>query len=287
MSEVAQKIAVVTGASSGIGQWTALGLSKAGMRVICVGRSQSRLEAAASWIASRSGEPLPDIELAEFGSLAAVRDLGVRLLTRHSRLDLLVNNAGGMWARREISADGYEMTLAVNHLAPFLLTRTLLPALRAAAPSRIVMVASMAHLRATMDFGDLMGLRRYGAMRAYAQSKLANVMFTVELARRLEGSGVIANCVHPGVVATRFGDKGGLFGLAWRAATPFLMGEEQGAQETLRTALSPDRAVAGCYFSKGRVAPTNRLARDPAATARLWRESEALVDAALTEPALA
>jgi NAD(P)-dependent dehydrogenase (short-subunit alcohol dehydrogenase family) len=190
------------------------------------------------------------------------------------------------------------MTFAVNHLAPFLLTRLLLPALRAAAPApvvpapvvpaRVVTVASVAHLRGVMDFDDLMATRHYSAMRAYARSKLANVMFTVELARRLEGSGVVANCVHPGVVGTRFAAKGGWIGLGWRLVTPFLMSEEDGARESLETALSPARAsVSGMYFAKGQPAQTHRAARDPKATARLWRDSEALVDTALTEPALA
>ena len=280
--------AVVTGASSGIGQWTALGLMQAGQNVVCVGRSPQRLEATAAWIASRAGGRRPLIEVADFGSLAAVRALGHRLLDRHPVLDVLANNAGGVWTRREVSADGYEMTFAVNHLAPFLLTRTLLPALRAAPRARVVTVASTAHLRGGMAFSDLMATRRYSAIRAYSQSKLANVMFTVELARHLDGTGVVANCVHPGVVATRFGAKPGWLGLAWRLAGPFLLSEEQGAQETLRTALDPDRGtVSGQYFAKGRSATTNPVARDPTATARLWRESEALVDAALTEPAMA
>ncbi len=281
-------VAVVTGASSGIGQWTALGLARAGFRVICVGRSPQRLRATAGWIGERTSAAPPETEIADFASLAAVRDLARRLVDRHPRLDLLVNNAGGIWTRRENSTDGYEMTFAVNHLAPFLLTRVLLPTLREAAGSRVVTVASAAHLRGTMAFSDLMATRHYSPMRAYAQSKLANVMFTAELARRLVGSGVVANCVHPGVVATRFGAKGGLLGVGWRLLSPFLMTEEHGAQESLRTALAAERAaVSGLYFAKGRVAGTHAAARDPAATARLWRESEALVDAALTEPALA
>ena len=282
------RIAIVTGASSGIGQWTALGLVRAGFRVVCVGRSPERLRTTSAWIAQTANGPAPDTEVADFASLAAVRDLGARLLKRHEHIDLLVNNAGGVWTRRENSADGYEMTFAVNHLAPFLLTRALLPALRQAAAARIVTVASTAHFRGAMAFSDLMATRGYSAIRAYSQSKLANVMFTAELARRLAGSAVVANCVHPGVVATRFGAKGGLLGMGWRVVSPFLMSEEQGAAESLRTALSPERAsVSGVYFAKGRPAETNPLARDPAATARLWRESEALVDAALTEPALA
>jgi NAD(P)-dependent dehydrogenase (short-subunit alcohol dehydrogenase family) len=281
-------VAIVTGASSGIGQWTALGLVRAGMHVVCVGRSRERLEATVNWIAREAGVPPPDIEIADFASLGAVRDLGMRLLRRYPRIHLLINNAGGAWVGREVTADGYEMTLAVNHLAPFLLTRILLPALRAAAPSRIVNLASTAHLRGRIDFADLMASRNYGALRAYAQSKLANVLFTVELARRLAGTGVTVNCVHPGVVATQFGAKGGWRGAVWRMVTPFLLTSEQGAQESLRAALAPELVtVSGAYFSKGRKAATNPVVQDDATAARLWRDSEALVDAALLEPALA
>ena len=287
MGERHRPVAVVTGASSGIGRWTALGLVRAGLQVICVGRSRSRLQAAADWIAREAAAAPPELEIAEFGSLVSVRALGRRLQQRHPKLAMLVNNAGGIWPRREVSADGYEMTFAVNHLAPFLLTRILLPSLRDSPPSRIVTVASAAHLRARLDFEDLMGGRRYAPMRAYAQSKLANVLFTAELARRLADTGVVANSVHPGVVGTQFGDKGGLIGLAWRFGRPFLLSEEKGAAESLRTALAPERETAnGVYFSGGRMARTNPIARDPATAERLWRESDALIDLALREPAL-
>ena len=276
------EIAVVTGASNGIGLWTALGLARAGRQVVCVGRSRPRLERAAAWIATQAKVSPPQVEVADFASLRQVQDAGERLVAKHPRIGLLVNNAGGAWTRREVSADGYEMTFAVNHLAPFLLTRVLLPALTAAAPSRIVTVASTAHLQGRLDFTDPMATRRYGPMRAYSQSKLANVMFTVELARRLAGTGVTANCVHPGVVGSNFGAKGGLLGVAWRLAKPFLLTSEQGAKESLRAALAPELAGAsGEYFSHGRVATQNRQARDAAATQRLWAESEALVDRAL------
>lgn len=272
------KTALVTGATGGIGLWTAVGLLRAGCRVIVTGRSPSRLAAAATEIGQRAGHPPPETELADFASLAAVRDLAARVAVSAPRLDLLVNNAGFMTWQRGVSADGYELTFAVNHLAPFLLTNLLLPQLRAAAPSRIVTLASSAHRRGRIAFDDLMATRRYSAIDAYAQSKLANILFTVELARRLEGSGVTANSVHPGVVATGFGAWPGLPGLFWRGLRPFLLTAEQGAATTLHVATDPALAgTTGKFFAKSREEIPARAARDMAVAARLWGESEKLV----------
>ncbi len=274
--------AVVTGATGGIGLWTALGLARMGAEVTVVGRSRERAEAAVRFIAERTGKPQPAIELADFASLAQVRDLGARLRRRHPALRLLVNNAGFASMERQLSADGYELTFAVNHLAPFLLTELLLPSLRAGAPARIVTVASTAHIGSRIAFDDLMATRRYGARSAYGQSKLANILFTLELSRRLEGSGVVANSVHPGVVDTGFGaNLRGLLGMAWKLATPFLLTAEQGAATTLHVAAAPElAAVTGKYFARSRPVAPSPAARDAVAASRLWQDSEALVAAA-------
>ncbi len=278
---LAGKVALVTGATSGIGLWTAIGLRRAGARVIVTGRSASRLADACRQIAARSGQPEPETALADFASLAAVRDLAGEIAGRAPRLDILVNNAGFMTWRRGLSADGYELTFAVNHLAPFLLTNLLLPQLRAATAARIVTLSSSAHRRGRIDFDDLMATRRYSAMAAYAQSKLANILFTVELARRLAGSGVVANSVHPGVVATGFGGWPGLPGVFWRAAQPFMLTPEQGAATSLHVATDPALAhVSGRFFAKSREEVPAPAARDAAVAARLWRESEHLIAAA-------
>jgi len=272
------RTALVTGATGGIGLWTAVGLARMSAEVTIVGRSRERAEAAARFVAERASSPPPAIELADFASLAAVRQLAARVRERHPVLHLLVNNAGSMVPRRQVTVDGYESTFAVNHLAPFLLTNLLLSSLRAGAPSRIVTVASTAHQRGRIDFDDLMATRRYGAMGAYSNSKLANILFTLELSRRLAGTGVVANSVHPGVVATGFGAVGGAWGLAWRLARPFLLTAEQGAATTLHVATAPDlAAVSGQYFARSRPVTPTRAARDAAVAARLWRESEALV----------
>ncbi len=280
------KTALVTGATGGIGLWTALGLARAGAAVTIVGRSPERLADAAGWIAERAHGSRPEVERADFTSLKAVRGLADRLAARLDRLDVLVNNAGLMTTSRQLSADGYEMTFAVNHLAPFLLTRCLLPLLRATGEThgaaRVVTVSSTAHQRGAMDWGDLMETRGYGPMKSYAQSKLANILFTTELARRLTGTSVTANCLHPGVVATGFGAVGGLIGLAWRLGRPFLMTAEQGAATSLYVATAPEVAgTSGRYFARSRAVTPASAARDPQAAARLWRESEALVDRAL------
>lgn len=278
---LAGKVALVTGATNGIGLWTAIGLQRAGARVIITGRSASRLANASRQIAARSGQPEPETALADFASLAAVRDLAGAVARRAPKLDILVNNAGFLTWRRGLSADGYELTFAVNHLAPFLLTNLLLPQLRTAAPARIVTLSSSAHRRGRIDFDDLMATRRYSAMAAYAQSKLANILFTVELARRLAGSGVVANSLHPGLVATGFGDWPGLPGIFWRTIQPFMLTPEQGASTTLHVATDPALAnVTGRFFAKSRQEKPAPAARDTAVAARLWRESEHLIAAA-------
>lgn len=280
--DLSGRTALVTGGTGGIGLWTALGLLRAGAEIVIVGRSRERLADSAAWIAKQGGKPAPKTELADFASLRSVRDLGQRLTGQFDRLDILVNNAGLITARRQTSQDGYELIFAVNHLAPFLLTRSLLPLLRRGAAARIVTVASTAHERGRMHWDDLMLQNGWSPMRAYAQSKLANILFTVALAKRLQGSGVTANSVHPGVVGSGFGNVGGLFGFGWRLAKPFLLTPEQGARTSLYAATAPELAgVSGQYFARSRPATPRPQARDATAADRLWRESETLVDRAL------
>jgi NAD(P)-dependent dehydrogenase (short-subunit alcohol dehydrogenase family) len=273
---------VVTGATGGIGLWTALGLARAGAEVVIVGRSPGRLAEAARWIAAQTGGIAPRTELADFASLRAVHDLAARLAQRLEKLDILVNNAGLITARRMVSQDGYELIFAVNHLAPFLLTQSLLPLLQRGSPARIVTVASTAHQRGRIHWDDLMLQHGWSPMRAYAQSKLANILFTVALAKRLDGTGITANSVHPGVVGSGFGNVGGLYGFGWRLAKPFLLTPEQGARTSLYAATAPELAgVSGRYFARNRPATPRPQARDAAAAERLWGESEALVAQAL------
>ena len=271
------KRVLVTGANTGIGKWTAIGLAERGASVVIHSRNPEKGRAAQDDIRRRSGSSDVELLLADFSSLAEVRRLAAEVLERYPRLDVLVNNAGLISGRRAESTDGYELTFAVNHLAPFLLTNLLLDRIVASAPARIVTVSSRAHLRSAIDFDDLDLRRGYQAMDAYGRSKLANVLFTRELARRLEGTGVTANCLHPGVVRSDFGssgDLGGVMGAGWAVMQPFLLSPKQGADTSIHLASSPDVAgISGEYFDRRRVARTSTHARDMAAAARLWQVS--------------
>jgi NAD(P)-dependent dehydrogenase (short-subunit alcohol dehydrogenase family) len=201
------KTCLITGATSGIGKETAFGLARLGARVVIVGRDPDRTRAAADWIRRETGSEQVSFLLADLSSQSEVRGLAREFKDKYSRLDVLVNNAGGIFTRRETTVDGFERTWALNHLAYFLFTQELLELLKASAPARIVNVASIMHTGGLIDFGDLQGEKSYSGIRAYSQSKLANVLFTYALARRLEGTGVTANCLHPGGVATGFGQN--------------------------------------------------------------------------------
>jgi len=273
------RVALVTGASAGIGFHTALGLARAGFRVIVAGRDAARTERASRIIAERAGSTVAEPALADFASLAAVRRLAETVLANHGRLDLLVNNAGLMTPRFQLSADGFEMTIAVNHLAPFLLTNLLLDRLRGSAPARIVTVASQAHRGARLDLAALTGPGDWSPLKAYGRSKLCNILFTRGLARRLAGSAVVATCLHPGVVATAIGDRaGGVTGFGWRLAKRFLITPEKGADTSLFLATVADSApFHGAYVIGHRVAPPDRTALDDELGERLWSESARLV----------
>jgi retinol dehydrogenase 12 len=282
-SDLEGRIALVTGATSGIGQQTAVGLAARGAQVVLVGRDRARAEAARKDVTERSGNPRVDVLLADFTSLEAVRGLAREFCDRYPALHLLVNNAGVVMTERTLTADGYETTLAVNHLAPFLLTHLLRERLLAGGAARVVNVASDAHrfVKAGFDFEDPMSERNFGfptfvtGLRVYGMSKLANILFTLELARRLEGTAVTANAVHPGAVSTRLGTNTGRFGrLVTTLTRAFFESPEQGAATSLYVATSPDLATtSGRYFADSRERETTPAARDGDAARRLWNRS--------------
>ncbi len=285
------RTAIVTGATGGIGLWTAIGLARARAHVIMVCRDPHRGEDARAQV-SRMGGRRPDVVVADFASLKAVRDAAAKILDRYPQIHILINNAGLFSPHRELTVDGYEMTIAVNHLAPFLLTNTILPAMERGGEygrnARIVNVASEAARRASIDLGDLMLSRRYKMMAAYSQSKLANILFTKELARRLPPRYITANCLHPGLVGTGIGNKGGVFGFGWSVMKPVMLSPERGAENSLFVATSPAiEGISGAYFVKKRPGTTNPIADDPVVAARLWAESQKLVDAALSKARVA
>ena len=277
---MAGQTVLVTGGTGGIGRATAIGLAAMGARVGITGRDIGRTRAAAADIAAASGNPVVDPFPADMSSQAEVRRLAVEVLAAYPRLDVLVNNVGGFWAHRHVTADGLEHTFALNYLAPFLLTSLLLDRLTASAPARIVTVSSGAHARGRIDFDDLQGERNYSGQRAYSQSKLANVMFTYELARRLEGTGVTATVLHPGVVRTSFGaeDQAAYLAVMIRAARLFMKTPAQGACTPIYLASSPEvEGITGRYFARRKPQASSRASDDTAAAARLWQASADLV----------
>ncbi len=276
---MAGKSVLVTGGTGGIGKATAIGLAALGARVAITGRDQARTEAAAAGIRAATGSPAVDAFAADMSVQAGVRRLAVQVLDTYPRLDVLVNNVGGFWAHRHVTADGLERTFALNHLAPFLLTGLLLDRLTASAPARVVTVSSGAHAGGRIDFEDLQGERNYSGQRAYSQSKLANVMFTYELARRLDGTGVTATVLHPGVVRTSFGaeDQAAYFAVMSRVARLFMKIPAQGAVTSIYLASSPEvEGITGRYFANRKPKPASKAAYDTAAAARLWQASAGL-----------
>lgn len=274
------RVVVVTGASAGIGRAAAAALAARGATLALVARDPARGEAALAAVRAAGGGAGSTLHRADLSSLAEVRRLARDLLAAHAAIHVLVNNAAVIPRRRETTVDGIERQFAVNHLAYFLLTSLLLDRLKACAPARIVNVASSAHFRGRIDFEDLESERRYRSRRTYAMTKLANLLFTFELARRLEGKGVVANALHPGVVAT------GLLADYLRVAPglSFLtrlvgISPEEGARTIVHLAASSEaERVTGKYFVKERERRSSEASRDPAAARRLWAESEKLVD---------
>jgi NAD(P)-dependent dehydrogenase (short-subunit alcohol dehydrogenase family) len=268
---MAGRTVLVTGGTGGIGGATAAGLAALGARVGVVGRDRGRAEAAVDAIRTDGG--LVDVFVADLSAQREVRRLADEALAAYPRLDVLVNNVGGYWAHRHTTEDGLERTFAVNHLAPFLLTNLLLPRLCESAPARVVTVSSGAQAMGRIDFEDLQGERGYRGQRAYNQSKLANVVFTYELARRLEGTGVTATVLHPGVVRTAFGreDSRGWMRLMLPVLRPFMKSPQEGARTSIHLASSPEvEGVTGRYFVNGRPRRSSKASYDRAVAARLW-----------------
>jgi NAD(P)-dependent dehydrogenase (short-subunit alcohol dehydrogenase family) len=278
---------LVTGGTGGIGKATATGLARLGARVGITGRDKARAQAAAEDIRAASGNPAVDAYAADMSAQAQVRHLAQEVLDAYPRLDVLVNNVGGFWNTRRVTADGLEHTFALNHLAPFLLTNLLLDRLRASAPARIVTVSSGAQTLGRIEFDDLMGERSWSGQRAYNQSKLANVMFTYELARRLDGTGVTATVLHPGVVNTAFAadDPAGWQRVFLPVMRPFLKTPERGAETSIYLASAPEvDGVTGRYFVNRRPRSSNKSSYDAAAQARLWQVSADLVGITTAQP---
>ncbi len=272
MSDLDGRVVVVTGASAGIGEAAAIALAARGATVVPVGRDPGRLAA----IGERVGvEPLR----ADFASLTQVRALAAALLERYAHVDALVNNAGLVAGRRLLTEDGHETTFAVNHLAPFLLTNLLLARLQASGPARVVTTSSHAHGNGRLDFEDLQGERSWSSWGAYANSKLANILFTRALAGRLDMAEVTANCLHPGVIRTRLGrGAGGVLGAGWSLARPFFGSPRRGAETIVHLVASSEGAeVTGAYYAGSRPAGTSAAAADYEAAERLWEVSAELV----------
>ncbi len=275
-SHMQGKIVLVTGATSGIGRATARALADRGATVVFTARDRAKADATRQWIVDGTRNPSIEYLLADLSSQEQVLRLAREFGARYSGLDVLINNAGGLFMKRMESVDGIEMTLALNHLAPFLLTNLLLGALKGRTPSRIITVSSRAHENARMDFDDLEARTGYSGWRAYGQSKLANLLFTYELARRLEGSGVTANALHPGFVATSFGRNNGgamgaVLGLAQRLGA---IRPEEGAKTSVYLASSPDvQGTTGTYFTKMQPVASSAASVDRESQRRLWETS--------------
>ena len=266
------RVFVVTGANSGIGKATASGLARLGGTVVVACRNATRGEAACQDIIRDSGNPRVSFEIVDLASEASVRSFAQEFQRKHPRLDVLINNAGVYTSHREVTPDGLERQFEVNYLSGFLLTYLLLDLLRKSAPSRIVNVSSSAHMGGTIAFDDLQGERRYGGFRAYNQSKLAQILFTQELARRLEGTGVTVNACHPGVIRTNLGMGGS--SVVVRFVKMFLKSPEKGAETPIYLATSPEvEGISGKYFVRNQMLAPSARAQDPAVARRLFEVS--------------
>lgn len=276
------KVCIVTGANSGIGKATSLGLAQMGATVVMVCRERTKGEEAQNEIKTKSGNDAIDLLLADLSSQDSIRQLVENFLQHYTQLHVLVNNAGGVNLSRRVTVDGFEMTFAVNYLAPFLLTNLLLDKLKASAPARIVNVSSESHQSAYIKMDDLQLEKKYRLMRAYGQSKLALVLFTYELARRLQGTGVTANCLHPGFVATNIGQSG--VGRVGRSIVKLIFSSlgispEEGAKTSIYLASSPDiEGVTGKYFVKSIPVRSAPISYDESLQRQLWEESAKLVN---------
>jgi NAD(P)-dependent dehydrogenase (short-subunit alcohol dehydrogenase family) len=288
MADMQGKTVLITGANQGIGKAAAVALGRLGAKLVLVCRNAEKARAAVAEV-ERAGAKEVELLIGDLGSQADIRRVAAEFNSKHDRLDVLLNNAGVLVTSRRMTVDGIEETFAVNHLGYFLLTGALLETLKASAPSRIVNVSSEAHRRAKMRWDDLQfQANRYSAFGAYGQSKLANILFTRELARRLGGTRVTANCLHPGVIASGFGQTyGGVVSFLVKLARPFMITPEEGARTSVYLASSSEvEGVTGKYFEKCREREPSRAALEDGAPERLWAISEEL-SAARAKPSAA
>ena len=272
------KVVVITGATSGIGEIAAGRLAQQGARLLLIARDPRRARVTLTRLNTIAADPGHRFYEADLSRLSEMKRIAGEIARAEPRIDVLINNAGAFFSHRRVSEDGLEFTFALNHMSYFVLTCALMDRLKAASPSRVVSTASGAHRRAHLDFDDLQTSREYDGYKAYGRSKLCNILFTRALARRLAGSGVTANCLHPGFVATRFGDQaGGWMSLAIRAAKLFAISPDKGAETIVYLATSPEVASkSGLYFYKNAPDTPTAEAQDDAAARRLWSETERL-----------
>ncbi len=280
------KVCIVTGANSGVGKATTEGLAAQGSHVVMVCRDQEKAARARDEILKAIGsdptDPDPiEIMICDLSSQASIRELALDILDSYDRIDVLVNNAGGINGKRTLTVDGIETTFAVNHLAPFLLTNLLLERLQNSAPSRVVTVSSEAHRYGFMDLDNLQGEKRYNSWTSYSISKLCNILFTIELDRRLRTKGnnqLTVNCLHPGVVRTNFAhNSSAVFKVGWAIAYPFMISAERGARTSIYLASSPEvEEVSGKYFKRGKVVTSTKVSRDREMARKVWEISERL-----------
>ena len=297
------KICLITGANAGIGKFTAMGLAKSGAKVIMVSRNKEKGQKALQEIVEKTGNNQVELLTADFASFESVKKLALEFLSKYNKLDVLINNAGTFFSELQYSKDGIEMQFAVNHLAPFLLTNLLLDTLKKSSSSRIINVSSKLHYRGSMDFDDLYlkaqsaerlahGVLRhapcalrsahkkgYDGLKAYCQSKLANVLFTYELSRRLEGTGITVNCLHPGGVRTGLANKNasGIYKIGWIFIKPFMISPVTGAKTSIYLASSNEvEGITGKYFDKCKPQRSSRISCDREIAGRLWEVSEEL-----------
>lgn len=273
------RLALITGSTAGIGRAAAFALADMGASLVLVARNAAKAQQVATEIQAASPGASVEVLIGDLSVQAQVRKVAADFKAKHNRLDVLINNAGGVFSPRQVTADGLEMTFALNHLAYFLLTNLLLDTLIAGGPARVVSVSSGAHMAGHIDFDNLQGEKRYTSFGAYGRSKLANILFTTELARRLAGTGVTANAIHPGAVRSDFGMNtvSGPFRFVFGLARPFMLTPEQGADTLVYMASSPDvEGKTGGYYAKRKLAATSAEAKDAALAARLWTVSEQL-----------
>jgi len=283
---MAGKTVLITGASGGIGRATAVGLATMGAHLAITGRDRGRTAGAADEIRAAGGGQV-DVFVADLSDQGEVRRLAGEVLQRLSRIDVLINNVGGYWNTRHVTADGLEYTLALNHLAAFLLTQLLLDRLTQSTPARVVTVSSNVQAQGRIDFDDIQGMRSYSGARAYNQSKLANVLFTYELARRLPAESVTANALQPGVVSTSFGaeDPATVQRVFIPFLRPLMKTPAQGAAMSIQLASAPDLDhVTGRYFANGKPKKSSPRSYDEAAAMRLWQVSTDLVGLSADNP---